>query len=202
MMPCCVRLTAETSVTCGSMSPFRKPRSMTPRPPSSASTTAISARVMVSMFAETSGRCSVRCSEKRAEKSTAPGSRLGSTPHCGTRRKSSNVDPRTNSSKSNIDPPQGRRWRPLGRTGRSGPATGRAPVARVVARGGAAGARPPHETGDPERRQRQQTGMAFQSHLLPQVPRGARDAPPLELAHRPGRRPQLEDRLPADGKVP
>ena len=63
MMPCCVRLTAATSATCGAMSPARKPRSMTPMPPSSASTTAIAARVMVSMLADTSGRLSVTCSE-------------------------------------------------------------------------------------------------------------------------------------------
>ena len=51
------------------MSPARKPRSMTPMPPSSASTIAIAARVIVSMLAETSGRLSVRCSVNRAVRS-------------------------------------------------------------------------------------------------------------------------------------
>ena len=95
MMPCCVRLTAATSATCGSMSPARNPRSMTPMPPSSASTIAIAARVTVSMLADTSGRLSVRCSENRADRSTGVRDRAaGSTPHCGVNRKSSNVQPR------------------------------------------------------------------------------------------------------------
>ena len=49
------QLTEAISATCGAMSPTRISRSITPMPPSSASTTAIAARVMVSTLAETSG---------------------------------------------------------------------------------------------------------------------------------------------------
>src|SRR4051794_6342238 len=96
MMPCWVRLTAVTSPICGAMSPARKPRSITPIPPSSASATAIAARVMVSMFAETTGRRSVIPAVKRVVRSITAGSRLGTMPSCGVSRKSSNVQPRTN----------------------------------------------------------------------------------------------------------
>ena len=95
MMPCCRRLTRSTSRTCGSMSPERKPRSMIPMPPSSATAMAISARVIVSMLADTIGRFSVRCSERRDERSIVAGSRRSMTLYCGVNRKSSNVQPRT-----------------------------------------------------------------------------------------------------------
>ena len=75
MMTCCIRLTFSTSRTCGSMSPLRKPRSMMPRPPSSAWTMAIGARVTVSMLADTSGRLSVMCVENRHDRSITDGSR-------------------------------------------------------------------------------------------------------------------------------
>ncbi len=58
---------------------------------------AISARVMVSMFADTSGRLRVRCSVRRDERSIAAGSRRSSTLYCGLNRKSSNVQPRIES---------------------------------------------------------------------------------------------------------
>ncbi len=93
--PCWVRLTISTSRTCAAMSPPRKPRSMMPSPPSSAWTTAIAARVMVSMLAETIGCFSVMCSEKRAERSIDFGSRRSSTLNRGENRKSSKVQPRT-----------------------------------------------------------------------------------------------------------
>ena len=80
IMPCCVRFTEVTSATCGAISPDRNPRSMTPIPPSSASTTAIAARVIVSMLADTMGRLIVRCSENRVLRSIASGSRLGTIP--------------------------------------------------------------------------------------------------------------------------
>ena len=73
MMMCCIRLTFSTSRTCGSMSPLRKPRSMMPRPPSSAWTIAIGARVTVSMLADTSGRLSVMWVEKRHDRSISDG---------------------------------------------------------------------------------------------------------------------------------
>ena len=97
MIPCWVRLTISTSRTCGSMSPSRKPRSMTPRPPSSASTIAISARVTVSMFADTIGRASVRCSDSRQDRSMFDGSRRSITDRRGANKKSSNVAPRASS---------------------------------------------------------------------------------------------------------
>ena len=75
MMMCCIRLTFSTSRTCGSMSPLRNPRSMMPRPPSSACTIAIGARVTVSMLADTSGRFSVMWVEKRHDRSMTDGSR-------------------------------------------------------------------------------------------------------------------------------
>src|SRR5262245_9291490 len=99
MMPCWVRLTVETSTTCGPMSPARNPRSMTTIPPSSASTAAIADRVTVSMLADTIGRLSAMCSEKRVLRSITAGSRLGTTPSCGVNRKSSKVRPRTKSSR-------------------------------------------------------------------------------------------------------
>jgi hypothetical protein len=75
MMMCCIRLTFSTSRTCGPMSPFLKPRSMMPMPPSSAWTIAIGARVTVSMLADTSGRLSVMFVEKRQDRSMTDGSR-------------------------------------------------------------------------------------------------------------------------------
>ena len=83
MTPCCVRLTISTSRTCGWMSPGLNPRSMMPRPPSSAWTIAIGARVTVSMFAETIGRFSVMCCETRHERSIADGSRRSRMLYCG-----------------------------------------------------------------------------------------------------------------------
>jgi hypothetical protein len=56
---------------------------------------AISARVTVSMLAETIGRFSVRCSESLDERSIVAGSRRSMTLYCGVKRKSSNVQPRT-----------------------------------------------------------------------------------------------------------
>src|SRR5215831_4081825 len=97
MTPCCVRLTISTSRTCGWMSPGRKPRSMIPRPPSSAWTIAIGARVTVSMLADTIGRFSVMCCETRHDRSMAAGSRRVMMLFCGVSRKSSNVQPRTRS---------------------------------------------------------------------------------------------------------
>src|SRR4030095_6530462 len=97
MMPCCLRLTISTSRTCGSISPLRKPRSMMPMPPSSATAIAISDRVMVSMFAETIGRLSGTPVEKRHVRSMADGSRRSTTLYCGVNRKSSNGAPRTRS---------------------------------------------------------------------------------------------------------
>src|SRR5262245_48001267 len=118
MIPCCRRFTRSTSRTCGSMSPDRKPRSMIPMPPSSAIAIAISARVIVSMLAETIGRCSRRRVENWDERSIDAGSRRSITLYCGVKRKSSNVQPWTSWSKSDmtcrggsLDPP-GRLLRP------------------------------------------------------------------------------------------
>src|SRR5438132_988621 len=68
-------------------------------------TTAFSEHVMlkhplVSMLADTSGCFSITCSEKAVVKSIRAGSRLGTTPSCGVSKKSSNVQPRTNWSRS------------------------------------------------------------------------------------------------------
>ena len=101
--PCCVRLTFITSRTCGSMSPGRKPRSMMPSPPSSAITIAISARVTVSMLAETIGRFSVSDVVRRADRSMVAGSRRSTRLICGVRRKSSKVQPATVARKSMRD---------------------------------------------------------------------------------------------------
>ncbi len=97
---CCIRLTFSTSRTCGSMSPLRNPRSMMPRPPSSACTIAIGARVTVSMLADTSGRLRVMWVEKRHDRSMADGSRRSITLNCGRKRKSSKVAPRTASARA------------------------------------------------------------------------------------------------------
>jgi hypothetical protein len=70
---------------------------MMPIPPSSATAMAISARVIVSMFAEMIGRRRVRCSDRRQVRSIAAGSRRSRTLYCGVKRKSSNVQPRTRS---------------------------------------------------------------------------------------------------------
>jgi hypothetical protein len=77
------------------MSPDLNPRSMMPMPPSSATAIAISARVIVSMLAETIGRFSVSLCESRDERSIVAGSRRSTTLYCGVKRKSSNVQPRT-----------------------------------------------------------------------------------------------------------
>ena len=66
---------------------------MMPMPPSSAWTIAIGARVTVSMLAETIGRRSVMCSDKRDLRSIDAGSRRSTTLNCGEKRKSSNVRP-------------------------------------------------------------------------------------------------------------
>jgi hypothetical protein len=50
-----------------------------PMPPSSACTIAIGARVTVSMFAETMGRLSVMCRDRREDRSMTAGSRRSST---------------------------------------------------------------------------------------------------------------------------
>ena len=100
MTPCCVRLTFITSRTCGSMSPGRNPRSMMPMPPSSAMTIAISARVTVSMLAETTGRFSVSDVVRRADRSMVAGSRRSTMLICGVSRKSSKVHPATALSRS------------------------------------------------------------------------------------------------------
>src|SRR4026208_1883444 len=68
---------------------------MMPMPPSSATAIAISARVTVSVLAGPRGRFSVRCSERRDERSIVAGSRRSMTLYCGVKRKSSNVQPRT-----------------------------------------------------------------------------------------------------------
>jgi hypothetical protein len=70
---------------------------MIPMPPSSAMAMAISARVIVSMFAETIGRRRVRCWDRRHVRSIAAGSRRSRTLYCGVKRKSSKVQPRTRS---------------------------------------------------------------------------------------------------------
>ena len=121
MMPCCVRLTAVTSAICGAMSPDLNPRSITPIPPSSASATAIAARVIVSMFADTNGRFSAIWVVNRVLRSMREGSRLGTMPSCGVNRKSSKVQPRTRSSKSTasaMDLSYGQRGRPTGAAAR------------------------------------------------------------------------------------
>ena len=100
MTPCCVRLTFITSRTCGSMSPGRNPRSMMPMPPSSAMTIAISARVTVSMLAETIGRFRVSEVVRRADRSIVAGSRRSTMLICGVSRKSSKVHPATAVSRS------------------------------------------------------------------------------------------------------
>ena len=71
--------------------------------PSSAWTMAISARVTVSMLAETIGRFSVRRREKRDVRSILAGSRRSRTLCWGAKRKSSNVQPRTSSTRSRAD---------------------------------------------------------------------------------------------------
>src|SRR5687767_4491533 len=99
------------------MSPERNPRSMMPMPPSSATAMAISARVIVSMLAETIGRFRVRCSDRRLEISIAAGSRRSRTLYCGVKRRSSNVQPRTRSRSvlTRSAYRETRRWPRLGR---------------------------------------------------------------------------------------
>ena len=60
----------------------------------------MAARVIVSMFAETIGRFSAIRVVNRVVRSMTAGSRLGTIPSCGMKRKSSNVQPRTSCSRS------------------------------------------------------------------------------------------------------
>ena len=54
------------------------------------------------MLADTSGRFSVMCCEKRQDRSMAAGSRRSSTLYCGRSRKSSKVQPRTASHQASL----------------------------------------------------------------------------------------------------